>query len=310
MTMNKWLAITVGTLFIGASSFGFYAFTSSYEQKMTTMTTYTPVKLIPAGELITREMIQEVTIPKAKHFDGALLEPESIIGKRALVPIGEQEEFLPWKLNEKKIVPTGDEQLISFPINFVESANNFIRRGDEVTIWAEYNRSPRITYFDANGQKMPFTFEEIHSNLLGDVSHYTKKVDYVEKLVEKVTVTNVKDNTGREVRDQEASTDTLNQLKRITPVQRDSYYMENFRMKPTGTPANITLMLTPEQYSKIVEAQTFQATIKVGVGNPYGDLSNLANLPVLNPIPSSQQTEKAVDKQASNEKQQAPAEKK
>lgn len=278
--MNKYLAIAIGLLFIAGSVFGFFLYMSSYETKMSTMTTYMPARLIPAGELITEKMVQPVTIPKTRHTEGALLDLKEIVGKRTLVPIGEQEEFLPWKLSEKKVIPVGEEELIAFPITFVEATNNFIRRGDEVSIWAEYT-NPRITYFDESGNKLDFTMQEIHSGQIGDVSKYKRTVTYVEKLLDNVTVANLKDSSGREIRDAEASSDVLNSLQRVKPVQRDAYYMENFRMKPTGTPANVTLILTPEQYEKIVEAQSFQGDIKVGVGNPLGDLSNLANLPKL-----------------------------
>jgi len=278
--MNRWVAMLLGILFIGGGSFGFYYFMTSYEQNMTTMTTYTPTKFIPAGELITEEMIQPVTIPKAKHMDGAFLDPNQIIGKRAAVPIGEQEEFLPWKLSEKKLIPTGTEQLLSFPISYVEATNNFLRRGDEVTLWAEYKTS-RITYFDQSGKKMEFTQQEISAGLIPDIANYKRTINYTEKLIDKVTVANIKDSAGNEMRDADRSTDVMDRLQSVSPAQRDAYHMEQFRMNPTGTPAQITLILTPEEYSKIIEAQSFQGVIKVGVGNPYGDLSNLADLPSL-----------------------------
>lgn len=256
--MRKWIMLMIGFLMIGGSTYGFARYMKSYELDITMMDTIKPVKMIQAGELITQNMIQTVSIPTVQHMHNAILDPKKVIGKRAIVPIGEMEEILSWKIGEDTLYPTGDEEYIGFKIDFVGAVNNMVRRGDKVDVWVEYNQ-PKV--YDVNGVELDQAEQARRKTSNPNALQVLNKV-YNNLLIKKLTVAYVKDQDGREITDSDYSNGP--QILSVLPAQRDEQNAERYRQNASGQPSYITFIMTPEQYGKFAEGAK-EGTIRLGL---------------------------------------------
>ncbi|WP_169091037.1 hypothetical protein [Paenibacillus sp. PL91] len=253
--MRKWISVIAGLLIVLGATIGFSQYMNGYELDVTMMKTIKPAVMIHAGELITANMLREVTIPTVQHMDNAIIDVTEIIGKRAVVPIGEMEEFLSWKIGPDSLYPKEGETYIGFKVDFVGAVNNMIRRGDKVDVYVEYN-TPKL--LDAAGQEIdPTMVPDSSSSLLSQVAD---KI-YNEKLIPNLTVAYVKDQEGKEIIDNEPAT-TLGIP--LTGSQRDEVNMERYRQGAAAQPAYITFIISDEQYAKLAEGQK-KGVIKLGL---------------------------------------------
>ncbi|MFC5449113.1 hypothetical protein ACFPOG_12645 [Paenibacillus aestuarii] len=257
--MHKWTAIILGALITIGSVFGYVMFMKKYEQDVTTMKTIRPTEMIKANTVVTEDMIQEVSIPVMQHMKNAIVDPKIIIGKRTVMPIGETEEFVTWKLTEDDVYPGSGEQFYGFQITNVDAVNNMVRRGDKVSVWVNY-KNPKL--IDPFGKVISPT--DPRAAELANNPNITKI--FSELVLEDVKVANVKDGEGKEIRDSNIS--TLSKLKNLTPQERDEYNFELFRASPSGQPAFITFIMNEQQYTKFVKAST-EGTVKLGMKNPF-----------------------------------------
>lgn len=248
---RKWIPAFIGLVIVVGCVLGFKEYMNSVRTDVTMMDTWKPVKMIQAGQLITSEMIHKVQIPAIQHMENAVLDKNQIVGKRAIIPIGESEEFLSWKIGIDTLYPTGDENYIGFKIDFVGAVNNMVRRGDKVTAWVEYNE-PKV--FDSSGNEI--TEEQQSALLVGNPMMSFEKI-YTKKLLENLTVAYVKDQEGHEITDISTSTGTLSLP--LSGEDKDDTNSDRYRQNATGQPAYITFIMSPEQY------ETFAAGAKDGI---------------------------------------------
>jgi hypothetical protein len=162
--MHKWITAIVGLLIMAGSVVCFMFFMKLYEQDLTMMETYKPKTMIYSGELITEEKLVKVSIPVLQHTKTALTEAEAIIGKRAVIPIGESEEFMSWKLGEDDVFPQAGEGYYGFEITSVQAVNNMVRRGDRVNIWVEFSDplDPKHKQAAESGQEAESNLSDSH----------------------------------------------------------------------------------------------------------------------------------------------------
>lgn len=257
--MRKVITVLIGIIIIGSSAFGFSKYMKGYELDVTMMKTIKPVKMIQAGELITENMVHMVSIPTIQHMSNSLVENADIIGKRAIVPIGENEEFLSWKIGKDDLYPEGEEEYIGFKIDFVGAVNNMIRRGDKVDVWVEYS-VPKL--FDASGQEVDQTEQ---AKLIADnpaaLDGLTKV--YSKRVLMGLTVAYVKDQNGNEVRDTGTPSGPTLSLS-SSPSKNDDTNAERYRQNASGQPSYITFIMSPDQYSSFAEGAKYGA-IKLGL---------------------------------------------
>jgi hypothetical protein len=252
--MHKWITVIIGVLLISGSAVGFAKYMKSYELDVTMMDTVKPVRMIQAGELITEDMILKVSIPTVQHMENGMVDAREIIGKRAIVPIGESEEFLSWKISEDSLFAKGDDQYIGFKIDFVGAVNNMVRRGDKVDVWVEFT-SPKI---------LNFAGQEIDQVLDPNSSvETTLKKSYSKQLIKGLTVAYVKDQDGKEITDTGVPNGPSLSLPG-TPTDRDEENAERYRQNASGQPSFITFIMSPEQYALFAEG-TKEGTIKLGL---------------------------------------------
>lgn len=241
---SKMIAVLIGIVIIVGMTVGFHFYIKEYEHNITTMKTYVPSRFIQAGEEITKSMIHQATIPTMQHRSNAYTHPNDIIGQRAVVPIGTNEEFMDWKLTKDNIYPTAGQEFFPFQINFVQSINDMVRRGDEVDIWVDYKKP-----VEEKGQKI-----------------------YSKKILSNITVAYVKDTNGKEIKDSSQNT-ALQALEHLSKSEKDQYTFQHFRDTPTAKPSYMTFIMTPEQYQTLVEAEQ-KGTITLGMKNPFIQLQN------------------------------------
>lgn len=261
--MKRWILVLIGIFVVGSCGIGFWQYMKSYELDVTMMETIKPVRMIQANELITSNMVKVVSIPRVQHMENAMLNPEDIVGKRAIVPIGEAEEFLSWKIGEDTLYPKNNEEYLGFKAAFIDTVNNMVRRGDKVNVWVEYT-TPK--YIDAMGQEV----DENQISLLlatnteepiGAIPTGWKKV-YNKLLIENLVVAYVKDQEGKEVTDLDA-TNAIG-IGSFSTADRDEAKMETYRQNASAEPSYITFIMNPEQYALVAEGQK-EGMIKLGL---------------------------------------------
>lgn len=263
---RKWISGAIGIIIVAGCAVGFFQYMKSVQTDVTTMQTWKPVKMIESGQLITLSMVRKVSIPTVQHMDNAILDKSLIVGKRALIPIGESEEFLSWKLGNDSLYPTSDEEYIGFKIDFVGAVNNMVRRGDKVSAWVEYTQ-PKV--LDVNGQEIS---EVQQAAILAANPATTFKKIYTKQLLSDLTVAYVKDSEGNEIADT-----ALNGPISLPSVggQRDEDNVERYRQNATGQPAYITFIMSQDQY-QIFAAGAKEGTIRLGLPNSMNTFGSIA----------------------------------
>ncbi|CAM4047225.1 SAF domain-containing protein [Paenibacillus alkaliterrae] len=286
--MSKWISMIVGLLIVVGAAIGFAKYMKGYELDVTMMKTIKPAVMIQAGELITADMLREVSIPTVQHMDNAIVDGNEIVGKRAVVPIGEMEEFLSWKIGPDTLYPKKGETYIGFKVDFVGAVNNMIRRGDKVDVYVEYN-TPKL--LDAAGQVIDPTMTADPS--ASAMPQVAEKI-YNEKLIPGLTVAYVKDQDGKEIVDSAPAT-TLGIPS--TGSQRDEVNMERYRQGATAQPAFITFIISEEQYAKLAEGQK-EGVIKLGLpltSKPIGTIIPDKQTDTADPVKDTESEDKPVE---------------
>ncbi|MBO7745812.1 SAF domain-containing protein [Paenibacillus sp. MWE-103] len=265
---RKWISGAIGLLIVVGCSIGFWKYMNSIETDVTTMQTWKPVKMIQQGQLITSSMIREVSIPTVQHMDNAIVEQSQIIGKRALIPIGETEEFLSWKIGEDKLYPSGEDEYIGFNIDFVGAVNNMVRRGDKVVAWVEYAQ-PKV--LDVSGHEISEAQQQ--AVLSVEPSAVFTKV-YTKQLLNDLTVAYVKDTEGNEIIDADLGGPIS---LPGSAAHRDEASADHYRQTATGVPAYITFIMSPEEYQTFA-AGTKEGTIRLGLPNTLSSFGTITSL--------------------------------
>lgn len=261
--MRKLIPIFVGTIIIVASVYGFSRYMKGYELDVTMMDTIKPTTMIQAGQLITRDLLRIEQIPTVQHMDNAVIDLNEIVGKRAIVPIGEMEEILSWKIGPDTLYPKQGETYLGFQVDFVGAVNNMVRRGDKVDVYVEYN-SPKL--LDALGNEID---PDDPTYTLDSMPEVANKI-YSEKIITGLTVAYVKDQDGKEIVDVYSPNSFGIPLNGI---QRDAVNMERYRQGSMAQPSYITFILNDDEYYKIAEGQK-KGIIKFGLPltGPIGSL--------------------------------------
>ena len=267
---RRWIMVAIGVLLVVGSSIGFSRYMKTYQLDVTMMDTYKPVRMIQAGELITSNMVHKVSIPTITHMGNSLINENQIIGRRAIVPIGEMEEILSWKIGEDALYPTGDEEYIGFKVDFVGAVNNMVRRGDKVSAWVEYLQ-PKI--YDTAGREISETEQ---ATLLTTNPMITFKKVYTKELLEKLTVAYVKDQDGNEITDVGTSSSPI--ALPGSENQRDENNAERYRQNASGQPMYITFIMSHDEYETFA-AGAKDGTIRLGLPGQATIFGTIKNNP-------------------------------
>ncbi len=211
-----WIASLV---MMGVSVFGYYQFIQATKSNVEMRTTIKPTRFLKSSEVIERSMLQEVVIANEAHSANAILDVDQLIGLTVVVPISEQEEFLPWKLSKKEIVPKEGERYFSFKTDQIANVNNMVRKGDRVDVWVEFDTPKRAVL---NGQNWH----------IGAI-----------KIIEGLMVSSVKNAEGIEITDEK----TISVFS-----QSEAEQLRNDRGKATGKAEQNTYIMNDDIYTAYV----------------------------------------------------------
>jgi Flp pilus assembly protein CpaB len=142
--LRRWLVTLIGIAMMAASVYAYSWYAGEVDEQVQTTQVLMPTRLIASGETIEAGMLRNVSVPIDAVQETALNRPEEVLGKTAVVPIGPEEQILPWKLADVQLTPRDGERYISFKTEEVTNVSNMIRRGDRVDVWVEFAEAKQI----------------------------------------------------------------------------------------------------------------------------------------------------------------------
>jgi hypothetical protein len=107
-----------------------------------------PSTFIPAGSLITEEMVAWKSLSRGALQEGMITDLSQVIAKETVVPLGEHEPILLWKLDKFHLLPAQDQATFQLPKDYILSLSNGIRAGDQVVIYASGSGGRSYRLFD------------------------------------------------------------------------------------------------------------------------------------------------------------------
>lgn len=215
-------------------------------EKSITVPVLMAAKYIPAHTTVTMEHIYVAQLDSRLRNEKAIHDPALVIGKETAIPIGQDEQFATWKLDENQLFPNPHESFFTFQADTISTVGNLVRRGDVVQIWLE-----------------------VDSIALQSETGQTDNMDHPSVLlvIPDAKVAYVKDAQGNEVVDEEEiKVDRL--LYQNGTVNDNSANNEKFRKSASAETSFITYILTREQYEQIVLAQRY-GRLKMGLQWPF-----------------------------------------
>ena len=94
-----------------------------------------PTSFVPAGTLITEEILDWRPIEKGAFREGMATKLEDVIAMENIVPLGRDEPILLWKLDKFHLLPSSGQATFQLPKEYVLSIASGIRAGDEVDLY-------------------------------------------------------------------------------------------------------------------------------------------------------------------------------
>ncbi|MEF2246861.1 SAF domain-containing protein [Paenibacillus sp. IITD108] len=92
-------------------------------------------RFLAAGEMITGADVELRYLPQAAYSGEMLQDIQAAVGLETLVPIGQQEPIVGWRLNYHHLQPRKSESTFQIPKEYIRSISNGIRAGDRVIIY-------------------------------------------------------------------------------------------------------------------------------------------------------------------------------
>lgn len=135
--------IALIVLAVGLVAFGIYNFKEQQKRANPTVILLEAAQDIPAGTVISPQLVRQREAPFGSQMVGALSDPRSVVGKKTIVPIYAGEQFLPGKLASvgEDTSPYPGRVLMGIPVNLATTAGMLIRKGDKITLYS----SPKST---------------------------------------------------------------------------------------------------------------------------------------------------------------------
>jgi hypothetical protein len=231
----------LGCILLFSSVFGFVHWMKQYESEVTTTPVLMAKKYIPAHTVITSDMLYVQSIDSRLKNTNAFHDAKLVVGKETAIPIGTNEQFVRWKIDERNLLPNRGESYFTFKSDAISTVANMIRRGDYVQIWLEVDSSVMKSEFSEHNQT------QIPGALL---------------VIDQAKVAYVKDAQGQEVTDKEpVRVDPFFYGKKDVHDRKDH---DQSRTNATGDIVSITYIFTEQQYERIIRAQRF-GKLKMGL---------------------------------------------
>lgn len=94
-----------------------------------------PSRFVGSGERLAAGDLAYRLVPRDAYGDETFGSIEAVEGMEALIPLGENEPILSWKVDRYNLLPGPDESTFQIPKEYIRSISNGIRAGDQVTVY-------------------------------------------------------------------------------------------------------------------------------------------------------------------------------
>ncbi|MEX1031238.1 MAG: SAF domain-containing protein [Paenibacillaceae bacterium] len=142
---NLWISLIAACLAL-LLVYGLYEMQLKQVEQQQTVQALVPVTFIPAGTIITEEMMKWKTILRGAVMEGMVYRVEDVVGMEALVPLGTNEPLLDWKLDRYHLLPTPEQATFQIPKSYMLSISSGIRAGDIVAVY--------VSSLDGNSRRL------------------------------------------------------------------------------------------------------------------------------------------------------------
>ncbi len=131
---NVWISLIAACLAL-LLVYGLYVMQLKQVEQQMTLQVIVPDMFIPAGTIISEEMVKWKAIRKGALMEGMILGMEDVVNMEAIVPLGTDEPLLDWKLDQYHLLPTIEQATFQIPKAYMLSISSGIRAGDVVAIY-------------------------------------------------------------------------------------------------------------------------------------------------------------------------------
>ncbi|MDF2926654.1 MAG: hypothetical protein K0R57_5568 [Paenibacillaceae bacterium] len=116
--------------------YGVYLLLIRQVELQETVQVVVPKDFIPAGTLISSDMLEYKTLVHGAVHNGTLRSMEEVVGMESLIPLGTSEPILGWKVDRFNLLPGPDQATFPIPKEYVLSIPGGIRAGDKIVVYA------------------------------------------------------------------------------------------------------------------------------------------------------------------------------
>ncbi|MFB9328785.1 SAF domain-containing protein [Paenibacillus aurantiacus] len=131
---NVTIALTAATL-SALLVYGIYMLQLRQIRFQETVAVVVPKRFIPAGEQVTADMVESLSIAKASYRPDMIVDAGEVIGMESVVPLGQREPLLAWKFDRYRLMPGKTESTFQIPKEYVLSVASGVRAGDKVFLY-------------------------------------------------------------------------------------------------------------------------------------------------------------------------------
>ena len=131
---NLWISLIAACLAL-LLVYGLYVMQLKQVEQQQTVQTIVPDVFIPAGTIISEDMLKWKPILKGAVMGGMVFRMEDVVNMEALVPLGTDEPLLDWKLDRYHLLPTIEQATFQIPKEYMLSISSGIRAGDVVSVY-------------------------------------------------------------------------------------------------------------------------------------------------------------------------------
>jgi hypothetical protein len=132
---NLWIGV-VSALLAALLAYAVYELQLRQLAGQVTREIVVPKRFIDAGTIIEEGMVELRAMDAAVYREGMLTRVRDVIGLEAVVPLGEGEPILDWKLDRLRLMPGENEYTFQIPKSYILSISSGIRAGDLVLVFA------------------------------------------------------------------------------------------------------------------------------------------------------------------------------
>lgn len=170
---QRWFLVVISFLVSILLVYGLYNLQVRHIQEKQSIAIYVANDWLQAGHIITQADIKQMQYPSNMVTKEMILQSEQLINRELVIPLGKEEPFTNWKINEFHLLPKQGEATFQIPSYYIKSLANDLRAGDYVFIYASGDHAPSNKLFD-----MPIKVASVKTSTNAEVeSVYGNELD-------------------------------------------------------------------------------------------------------------------------------------